>query len=215
MVATTGLSRSSVREALRILQAQGLIRTRAGRHGGSVVSRPSDALLASHINLFAKGYSVSLQALVEARQALGPMVAYLAARNRTDADLAMLNGIAARLDAAALADVQRFLEENVLWHTALAAASHNDLLRAFTGSISELMFEVSRIENFASPEVRKVVTRAHRRVLQAIKAQDAEAARRRAERDIEAYAKHLRAALRAAPPPAPSAKGAVHRRRQQ
>lgn len=197
LVADTGLSRGSVREALRILEAQGLVQTRAGRYGGSVVSRPSDALLASHIKLFAQGRSVSLRALVEARQALEPMVAYLAARNRTPADLAELTLISARLDEAALDDTPRFLEENANWHTALATASHNDLLRAFIGSISGLMLEASRIESFANEDVRKLVTQAHSRIFEAIVAQDADAARRRAERDVQGYAKHLEAALSA------------------
>ena len=202
LVAGTGLSRGSVREALRILEAQGLVQTRAGRYGGSMVSRPTDALLASHINLFAKGRSVPLRALVEARQSLEPMVAYLAARNRTAQDLEALTLISARLEIA-LDDVPRFLEENANWHTALAAASHNDLLRAFTASISGLMLEASRIENFASHDVRTLVTQAHRRIFEAIEAQDADAARRRAERDVQAYAKHLEAAITSAGHPAP------------
>ena len=201
LVADTGLSRSSVREALRILEAQGLVQTRAGRYGGSIVSRPTDALLASHINLFAKGLSVSLRALVEARQALEPMVAYLAARNRTAADVAELTLISTRLDEAALHDVSGFLQENANWHTALAAASHNDLLRAFTASISGLMLEASQIESFASEDVRKLVTQAHNRIFEAIVAQDANAARRRAERDVQAYAKYLEAALATAAVP--------------
>jgi len=197
LVTTTGLGRGSVREALRILEAQGLVRTRAGRYGGSVVSKPTDALLASHISLFAKGHSVSLRALVEARQALEPMVATLAARNRTAEDLATLKAVSARLDAAAVNDVPRFLTENVNWHTALAVASHNDLLRAFTASISELMFEASRFEHFAAPDVRALVTHAHRRILQAIEAGDADLARQRVERDLQAYAKHLEMAVKA------------------
>lgn len=202
LVSTTGLGRGSVREALRILEAQGLVRTRAGRFGGSVVSKPDDAFLASHISLFAKGHSVPLCALVEARQALEPMVAFLAARNRTKADLASLKLIAARLDAAAIADVPQFLLENANWHTALAVAGHNDLLRAFTSSISGLMLEASRMEYFASPEVRGLVTHAHRRILLAIDAGDAEVARQRAERDLQAYAKHLEAAVKAERRPA-------------
>lgn len=198
LVASSGLSRGSVREALRILGAQGLVRTRAGRYGGSVVSRPTDAQLAGHIKLFAKGRSIPLSALVEARQAVEPMVAYLAAHNRTADDLTSLKLISTRLDEAALHDVPRFLEENANWHTALAAASHNDLLRAFTASISGLMLEASRIENFASEDVRKLVTHAHRRILLAIEAQDTDAARRRAERDVQAYAQHLEAVVEAA-----------------
>ena len=196
LVTTTGLGRGSVREALRILEAQGLVRTRAGRYGGSVVARPTDALLATHINLFAKGNSVSLRALVEARQALEPMVAYLAARNRTAEDLAALKAISKRIDQAAIDDVPLFLQENMQWHSALAAASHNDLLRAFTASISAQMFEASRLDKFASPDVRGLVTHAHRRILQAIEAQDADAARSRAERDLQAYAVLLEAAVR-------------------
>ena len=198
LVGATGLGRGSVREALRILESQGLVRTRAGRYGGSVVSKPSDALLASHISLFAKGHDVSLRALVEARQALEPMVAFLAARNRSKEDLASLKRISARLDAAAVDDVPRFLLENANWHSALAVASHNDLLRAFTASISGLMLEASGIGNFASPDVRALVTHAHRRILQAIEAQDADTARQRAERDLQAYAKLLEAAVKAA-----------------
>lgn len=203
LVSTTGLSRGSVREALRILEAQGLVRTRPGRYGGSVVSAPSDAKLAGQIELFAKGRSVPLHALVEARQALEPMVAYLAARHRTADDLRELTAISARLDDAAAEDVAAFLEHNASWHAALAAASHNDLLRAFTASISGLMLEASRIENFASANVRKLVTQAHRRILQAIEAQDADTARRRAERDIQAYAEHLAAAVKSVQSKAP------------
>lgn len=197
MVSATGLSRGSVREALRILEARGLARTRPGRYGGTVAAKPSDEFLGSHIHSFAKVHGVPLHALVEARQALEPMIAYLAARNRTEEDLAELQAISARLDEAAVDDVPRFLEENANWHSALAAASHNDLLRAFTASISALMLDVSRIENFASNDVRQLVTTAHRRILQAIEAQDAETARRRSERDVEAYAKHLAAAVQA------------------
>lgn len=198
LVATTGLSRGSVREALRILQAQGLVQTRPGRGGGTVVSKLNDEALGVHIHRFAKIRGMHLQQLVEVRQALEPMVAYLAAKHRTEDELTELKAISARLDQAAQTDVPRFLAENAAWHLAMAAATHNDLLRAFMGSISGLMLEVSRIENFASKEVRQLVTIAHRRILESIEAQDADAARRRAERDVQAYARYLEAALEVA-----------------
>ena len=56
--------------------------------------------------------------------------------------------------------------------------------------------EASRIENFASEEeVRGLAVRAHRRILQAIDDGDAETARRRVERGVQAYGAHLEAAL--------------------
>ena len=196
LVSATGLSRGSVREALRILEAQGLVHTRAGRYGGSTVSQPSNDMLVDNINLYARGRDVSLKSLVEARHALEPMVAYLAAMNRTQEDLAGLQEISDRLDAAEI-DVGAFLEENANWHDALAAASHNELLCAFAMSVRGLMLEASRVRNFASDEVRLRVRRAHHRIFDAIRDRDGDAARRRTERDVVAYAKYLEAALAA------------------
>jgi GntR family transcriptional repressor for pyruvate dehydrogenase complex len=192
------LGRGSIREALRTLEAQGLVQTLAGRHGGSVVSRPSDHLLVQQIDSYARTHGLSLQALVDARAAVEPMIAQLAATHRTEDDLAALRRVADRLDHAADADVRRFLKENVKWHHALATASHNELLRAFATSISKLMYDASRIRNFATADVRVVVSKSHRRILAAIEQRDAAAARRRSERDIESYARYLSAALRSA-----------------
>ena len=198
LVSTTGLSRGSVREALRILEAQGLVNTRAGRYGGTTVTEPTNDQLAGHINLYIKGRSVTLSALVDVRLALEPMVAALAATRRTDADLAKLRAIAERIKWAADNDLNAFLEENVNWHEALAAASHNDLLFAFATSVSGLMFEASQIKDFASAEVRERVLFAHSRIFEAIEAGDVELARSRVERDVQAYARILEAALAAA-----------------
>ena len=135
---------------------------------------------------------------MDARAAIEPMVAQLAAMHRTENDLASLRRVADRLDAAAASDVGRFLRENVKWHHTLAAASHNDLLRAFATSIAKLMYDASRIKNFATTDVRAVVSKSHRRILAAIEQRDPEAARRRTERDIASYAKYLAAALKSA-----------------
>ena len=198
LVSTTGLSRGSVREALRILEAQGLVNTRAGRYGGTTVTQPTNDQLAGHINLYVKGRSVTLSALVEVRLALEPMVAALAATRRTEEDLATLRGVAERIKWAAENDPSAFLVENVNWHEAIAAASHNDLLFAFATSVSGLMFEASQIKEFVSAEVRERVIFAHGRIFEAIESGDAELARRRVERDVQAYGRVLEAALAAA-----------------
>jgi DNA-binding FadR family transcriptional regulator len=192
------LGRGSVREALRILETQGLVRTHAGRHGGSIVTRPTDVLLAQQIDSYAKTRELPLLALVDARAAIEPMVAQLAAIHRTDDDLATLHRVSDRLDAAATSDVRRFLMYNVKWHDAMAAACGNDLLRAFARSISPLMYDASRITGFATPDVRIVVSKSHRRILDAVERQDAAAARRRTERDIASYGKYLAALLKTA-----------------
>ncbi len=189
LVEQSGLSRGSVREALRILEAEGLVRTRAGRYGGSLVCQPSDDLLARHIEMFVKGRSVSLASLIDTREGIEPTVARLAALNRTDDDLQALSDIATRLEAAAPDDVVRFAEENVHWHYALAVASHNDLLRAIVASLTGLIQEAGQIEAVIPPDVREQVVKAHRRIYEAIVAGDGDAARRRMERHLGAYSR--------------------------
>jgi len=69
------------------------------------------------------------------------------------------------------------------------------LLRAFMVAISSMVYKASAIENFATEEVRKVVLKAHRRILEAIVEKDADAAQRRMARHLAA----LTAAVKAFP----------------
>jgi GntR family transcriptional regulator, transcriptional repressor for pyruvate dehydrogenase complex len=192
LVTQTGLSRGSVREALRILEAEGLVTTRPGRQGGSVARQPGDESLAKYVSLFVHGRGISLLSLLQTREAVEPSLAYLAAQNRTDAELQDLVDITKRVEDA-YADTPLYLAENVKWHCAIATASHNELLRAFMVAISSMVYKASAIENFATEDVRNVVLKAHRRILDAIVAQDADAARRRMARHLAALTEAMRA----------------------
>ena len=185
LVVQTGLSRGSVREALRILEAEGLVSTRPGRQGGSVARQPGDDSLARYISLFVHGRGISLISLLQTREAVEPSLAHLAALNRTEDELRELVEITERVEHA-YADTPMYLAANVQWHCAIAQASHNELLRAFMIAISTMVYKASAVENFATDEVRKVVLKAHRRILDAIIAQDGDAARRRMARHLAA-----------------------------
>jgi DNA-binding FadR family transcriptional regulator len=185
LVTRAGLSRGSVREALRILEAEGLLRTRPGRLGGSVVVQPDDGMLAKYVSLFVQGRRVRLESLLQAREAIEPTLAALAARNRSAEELALLVAATERVESS-FADVDRFLHDNVGWHVAIATAGHNELMRAFLVSIAGLIHRASAIPEFANEEVRAVVLKAHRRVLAAIVARDEDAARRRMARHMAA-----------------------------
>ena len=192
IVTQTGLSRGSVREALRILEAEGLVSTRPGRLGGSIARQPDDESLARYINLFVHGRGITLLSLLQTREAVEPSLAALAAQNRTEEELAALIAVTERVERA-YADTPLYLGENVNWHCAIAAASHNELLRAFMVALSTLVYRASAIENFATEEVRKVVIKAHRRILDAIIAKDSEAAQRRMARHLAALTVEVKA----------------------
>ena len=82
--AEVGVSRATVREALRLLAAQGLIRTTKGAGGGSFVTMPSvdhiSDSLSSNIALLADARDLTLEDLIEARELLEVPAARFAAR---------------------------------------------------------------------------------------------------------------------------------------
>lgn len=178
LVTQTGLSRGSVRDALRILESESLLITRPGRYGGSVANKPDDESLKRSISSFVHGRGITLLSLLQTREAIEPSLAALAAKNRTEDELKVLIEVTERVKNAFLTPSE-FLRENVQWHMAIAAASHNELLRAFLLSISNMVYKASAIENFATEEVRNHVVYAHRRILEAVIAQDEALAGRR------------------------------------
>ena len=187
----SGLSRASVREALRILDIEGLISTRLGRNGGSAVRRPTQEVVARSVNLFIRGQKVLFRSLLETREALEPTCARLAALRRTDQGLGTLEELQRRLEAS-YHDLPAFLQANLEWHLAVARASQNELLAAFMAAISDALHAGTDLENFNSDEVRAAVIRAHRRVTDAIRGGDADAAARRMARHVGAYADNVR-----------------------
>jgi DNA-binding FadR family transcriptional regulator len=130
-----GVSRPTLREALRLLASSHLIRVSPGRRGGIFVARtPNEGMsrnLSESIATMLATESVSLCELLEARMFLEPPLANLAAQNgdaetveQLEAAIAEAEGHPPESDAFRLAD-KRF-------HEVLADAAGNDLLVAFT-----------------------------------------------------------------------------------
>jgi DNA-binding FadR family transcriptional regulator len=186
LVAQSGLSRASVREALRVLETEGLVLTKAGRNGGSQVRRPGRESISRSFELFVRSHGVRFEALLEAREAIEPAAASLAAAHRLDADLAEMTRIHQALEEVG-DDVAEHVRLNLLWHRAVMRASRNELLIAFFDAIAQSVQAATESQRLNSPDVRREVVRAHARVLAAIAAGDAEAAFRRMQRHVGAY----------------------------
>ena len=183
-----GLSRASVREALRILEGEGLIATRVGRNGGSEVVRPSSATIERSVGIFIRGQRIRLEAVLETRAAIEPPSARFAALHRTDDDLQAMQKCHETLQRASEAgDVPAYVRANLDWHVQVVRASHNELLIAFMSAVSQSVYLATDLDGFNSTAVRNAVIRAHRRVMDAIQARDGDAAARRMERHVGAY----------------------------
>lgn len=182
----SGLSRTSVREAIRMLEVEGLIEIKTGRKGGSIVRRPGPEVLLNSLNLFIWGQNISTRELLETRTSIEPPAAGLAAIYRSESDLQQLEWIGSEMSAS-LEDTGSFLDLNRAWHLQVVKASHNTLIIQFYSAIIEEIYKLTGVEGFTSPSLRKDVLHIHDRVFQAIRNRDMEAAQRRMRRHIEGY----------------------------
>ncbi|UGQ13173.1 FadR family transcriptional regulator [Yinghuangia sp. ASG 101] len=186
LVEQTGLSRATVREALRILEVEQLLEIRPGRGGGAFVHRPNRESLASTVQLVIRGQQIRLDALHETREAIEPTCAALAAERRTERDLAALDAAQVELVEAG-DDIPRFLRANLRWHNAVARAGGNELLIGFMSALSQAIYASTDIQPFMDAEVRRTTARAHERIAEAIREGDKDAATRRMIRHISGF----------------------------
>jgi GntR family transcriptional repressor for pyruvate dehydrogenase complex len=185
LVSQTGLSRGSVREALRMLAVEGLVRPRHGRLGGNIVSLPGKESIAHFVNQFVVGRKLSLRTLQETRETIEPTLARLAAERRSLADVAKLRSLNDDL-ALAVSDRTQFAAVNVAWHNAVAVASRNDLLAAFMFSMSFGVAMSTMADEYDTMEVRKAAINIHARIADAIEAENADLAFRRMDKHVRA-----------------------------
>lgn len=187
LVAQTGMSRTTVREALRILEVQGLIRIKAGRTGGAFIQQPGEEVMANTVGLLVRGQRIRLGALLETREAIEPYAARLAALHRDDGDLEILEELNRRVQDSA-DELEGFLDANIDWHIAVARAGHNELLAGLMTGLSLAIRAATDDEAFVDTTVRATAVRAHDGVMKAIREQDADAAFRRMTRHVHSYA---------------------------
>lgn len=185
LAAAVGLGRQTVRDALRVLEIEGLVVTRAGRAGGSFVRRPDAGTLERNLHALVSGRGIRFRSLLEAREALEPAAARLAALHRTDDDLGMLDEKAARLAEAA--DVPAFLQCNADWHVAIATASHNEIIEAVVSSLSRVILRSTDIDELNSAATMASTLKAHARILAAIRAGDADRAAAAMTKHVHTY----------------------------
>lgn len=186
LVTSSGLSRSSVRDALRLLEVEGLLVTKPGRSGGSIVRLPGRETVAKPLELFVKSREIKLESLLDCRLAVEPFLASRAAANHTDSELARIKDIHAQFLATTdnVADYKRL---NLEWHLAIAQASHNELLLAVMEAISQLILEADGYHQVTTEAIRAEAKKAHSAILQAIESRNPEQALSRMARHLGAY----------------------------
>lgn len=175
-----GVSRATVREALRILAAQHLIRTGKGAGGGSYVTVPTfdhvSEFLRSNIALLSRTEDVSLAEFLEAREELEVPAARLAARRRADEDLHRLRGAVLGEHETGRSVDERFALNRRFHTTVLEAAGNRLMLVAAQPIFYVLQTNLARAG--LDDAFHRGVDEHHRAITQAIEEGDEAAAER-------------------------------------
>lgn len=186
LVAQSGLGRSSIREALRVLAAEGLISTRGGRGGGSVVTLPDRDSIRRPVELFIRTNDIGFDSLLDCRMAVEPTLARLAAINRTGEEAAALQALQDDF-ARKVNDLQAYRRINLEWHLAIARASGNPPLIALMEAISSPILASSRPSYSTTEKIRRQTVKIHGRIQMAIMERDGEAAFNLMARHVGAF----------------------------
>jgi len=181
----SGVSRSTVREALRLLASQHLIVTTRGVTGGSFVSHPDaqqlSEALSTGLTLLTNAAGIGLADLIELRRALEVPAAGLAARRRTEAQLAEIR---AGLFDPDLDGFDVMLRAHAEFHQAVAKATGNPLYEL----VSRPLYDVSYGEEITQALPVSYWSRVdgdHRELLACIDRGDPEAAEAAAQRHLD------------------------------
>ena len=125
LCAELGVGRPTLREALRSLEAVGIIEVRPGKSGGSYAATPSESTVGDALAALVQLRGASLEDLAEFRVDFEGENAAWAARRADAADLAALQAIVD--DARAAGTAAHVVEVDVRWHETLARATKNRL----------------------------------------------------------------------------------------
>jgi DNA-binding FadR family transcriptional regulator len=193
LVEQFNVSLVSLREALRILETEGLVSVRRGNRGGAVVHAPAKASAAYMLGLLLQSDYVRLADLGLALQELEPTCAALAARrpDRADTLVPELKEINDEM-AAHLDDGGRFTEIGRQFHDHVVRGSGNHTMIAVVGSLETLWTsheqqwanQTEAQGTYPSLAKRRAVLNTHVKLTEVIEAGDVDRARRLASRHL-------------------------------
>lgn len=169
-----GVSRTVVREAIRALDAKGLLEVRTG--SGARIAAVDSSTARTAMREFVHAITPDLASVAEVRGVLEIAAVALAAQRATPDDLERLETALDRM-AASLDEVEDAALADLEFHRAIATATQNRLFLLLHDSIGEALVDVRRKSLARGHAERVLVLEAHRRILDAVAAHDPTAAR--------------------------------------
>jgi len=190
LVVQFGTSRATVREALRVLESNGVVRSRPGDPNGPEILPFTPVALQMQLRRMLHTRGLNMATLISFRMILDGWGGQLAAELHTPEELEKLELTMATMERAIEEGSAAFGEADIAFHDAVAEASRtniiavcNDVVRGLV--LSLISDKVLRARN--SSEVMRDNLMHHREVLDAIRARDGQAALRISSRNLYDY----------------------------
>src|SRR6185312_9580569 len=179
-----GVSRVTIREAMRVLEASGLIEIKVGARGGAIVTSPTSSKIGSGLADLISLSPLTASEVTEARQVFELGIIPMVIERATDDDIAELREMVAQHQAALKAG-EYGMPMSADFHVRVAACTHNAAIEMLVHSFHGPLLMSLREAQVAAPLMGHRGTSEHREFVEAIAARDVEKAR-------EIMAKHLR-----------------------
>jgi len=178
LTAEFGVARTTLREGLRILESEGLIRIRRGRGGGGIVTRPDLDRLATALAVALQLQGTTMGDLDDARQLFEPqLVALLAQDHREEDIVALTDAIDAAATAAEAGDTEAFGRGAALVHETIMEHAGNRTLATVSRLLHGLVaaYYQRSASKTDQASMRRAV-RSYRKLVALIEAGDADGA---------------------------------------
>jgi GntR family transcriptional regulator, transcriptional repressor for pyruvate dehydrogenase complex len=160
------VGRATMREALRLLEVQGLISMKPGPGGGPVVAKLGTADFARMAKLHLQISGATYMDVLQARLAVEPLMARLAAKTRDPDGIRALHALIDEDATADPADDTWFLRNSNVFHTTVMNMSGNTVLNLLGGGLKEIYTSRGRAET--PRNMRLSVMQQHQQIANAI-----------------------------------------------
>ena len=182
-----GVSRVVIREAMKVLVQNGVVSIQSGR-GTFVVDR-TRASLQQSLDLLYRVRNLDYKKIWEVRTTLEIMIASLAALRANADDIALLELYIDEMEQS-IPDVERHVSADEQFHSALAATTGNELFEALVQSLIFFLKNARRM-TAREPNAENNALASHKRILEAVRCQDA----KRAELEMRSHLEQVERVL--------------------
>jgi len=172
---SSGVSRIVARDALRTLEALGIVEIKVGAGGGARIAAGNPRRFAEALAVQLELAGIGPREILDAQRAIECVTAELAAEHATAADRAKLARLLADAETK-IRDNEAFTRASLAFHLGIAEASHNRVLQVQLISLQHVAWPTRN--RTLTPAVARHIHKVHAELLNLIEARDGPAARR-------------------------------------